>query len=79
MMHRAIPSGITDDSRCRTIMPKDIDPERPQGRARAPGTTPTIRLGELRRHLAASGFVRVLEVHSPLCGLIAEAASAEHD
>ncbi len=43
------------------------------------GTTPTIRLRQLRRQLAGSGFARVLEVHSPLCGLIAESATAEHD
>jgi phosphoenolpyruvate mutase len=47
--------------------------------ARALGTTPTIRLRQLRRQLAASGFVRVLEVHSPLCGLIVETVTAEHD
>jgi phosphoenolpyruvate phosphomutase / 2-hydroxyethylphosphonate cytidylyltransferase len=43
------------------------------------GTTPTIRLRQLRRQLAASGVARVLEVHSPLCGIIAESATAEHD
>ena len=39
---------------------------------RVSGTTPTIRLRQLRRQLAGSGFARVLEVHSPLCGLIAD-------
>jgi phosphoenolpyruvate phosphomutase / 2-hydroxyethylphosphonate cytidylyltransferase len=58
---------------------EDEDPDLPEGQPRAPGTTPTIRLRQLRRQLAACGFVRVLEVHSPLCGLIAEAAAAEHD
>jgi phosphoenolpyruvate phosphomutase / 2-hydroxyethylphosphonate cytidylyltransferase len=58
---------------------EDEDPERPERQARPPGTTPTRRLRQLRRQLAACGFVRVLEVHSPLCGLIAEAATAEHD
>jgi phosphoenolpyruvate phosphomutase / 2-hydroxyethylphosphonate cytidylyltransferase len=43
------------------------------------GTTPTIRLRQLRRRLAGSGFVRALEVHSPLCGLIAESTAAEQD
>lgn len=58
---------------------EDVGAARPDPRAQAPGTTPTDRLRRLRRQLAACGFVRVLEVHSPLCGLIAEAASAEHD
>jgi phosphoenolpyruvate mutase len=40
------------------------------------GTTPNIRLRQLRRQLDASGFVRVLEVHSPLCGLIVETVAA---
>lgn len=43
------------------------------------GTTPTIRLRQLRRRLAAADLVRVLEVHSPLCGLIAELAAADRD
>jgi phosphoenolpyruvate mutase len=43
------------------------------------GTTPNIRLRQLRRQLDASGFVRVLEVHSPLCGLIVETLVADHD
>ncbi len=43
------------------------------------GTTPDIRLKRLRRLLDAKTMVRVLESHSPLCGLIAEHASAERD
>lgn len=43
------------------------------------GTTPTVRLRQLRRQLAGSGFVRVLEVHSPLSGLIVESIAAERD
>jgi phosphoenolpyruvate mutase len=46
---------------------------------RALGTTPAIRLGQLRRQLASFGFVRALEVHSPLCGLVVETAVAERD
>ena len=46
---------------------------------RALGTTPAIRLRQLRRQIKASGLVRVLEVHSPLCGLIVEAVTAERD
>jgi phosphoenolpyruvate mutase len=46
---------------------------------RAIGTTPDIRLRQLRRQLNASGFARVLEAHSPLCGLIMETLEAERD
>jgi phosphoenolpyruvate mutase len=46
---------------------------------RAIGTTPDIRLRQLRRQLHASGFARVMEVHSPLCGLIVETLEAERD
>lgn len=38
------------------------------------GTTPTIRLSRLRRLIAAKSIVRVLEAHTPLCGLIIENA-----
>lgn len=40
------------------------------------GVTPDIRLAGLRRLLSTGDVVRVLEVHSPLCGLIAE--TVEH-
>ncbi len=43
------------------------------------GTTPNIRLRQFRRQLNASGFARVAEVHSPLCGLIVETLEAERD
>ncbi len=36
------------------------------------GTTPNIRLRTLRRLINAKPIVRVLETHSPLCGLIIE-------
>ncbi|RJP45004.1 phosphoenolpyruvate mutase [Candidatus Parcubacteria bacterium] len=39
---------------------------------RSIGTTPQIRLKRLRRLIDAKGFVRVLEAHSGLSGLIAE-------
>jgi phosphoenolpyruvate phosphomutase len=41
------------------------------------GVTPAMRLRQLRRLLAHSDIVRVLEVHSPLCGIIAEAATTD--
>ncbi|WP_235015355.1 phosphoenolpyruvate mutase [Oceanicoccus sp. KOV_DT_Chl] len=40
------------------------------------GTTPDIRLKRLRRLIAAKPVVRVLEAHTPLCGLIIEHAEA---
>lgn len=43
------------------------------------GTTPDIRLKCLRRLIDAKPIVRVLEAHTPLCGLIIEHASAEAD
>ena len=46
---------------------------------RALGTTPDIRLRQLRRQVKAAGFVRVMEVHSPLCGLIVETLEAERE
>jgi phosphoenolpyruvate phosphomutase / 2-hydroxyethylphosphonate cytidylyltransferase len=46
---------------------------------RALGTTPDIRLRQLRRQLRASGFARAMEVHSPLCGLIVESLEEERD
>jgi len=36
------------------------------------GTTPNLRLKRLRRLLAARPYIRVLESHTPLCGLIVE-------
>lgn len=41
------------------------------------GTTPDIRLRRLRRLIASKPVVRVLEAHTPLCGLIIEHAKAE--
>ncbi len=41
------------------------------------GTTPDMRRGQLRRLLAAKPLVRILEVHSGLCGLIAENVEVE--
>ncbi|CAN7566676.1 phosphoenolpyruvate mutase [Caulobacter sp. LjRoot300] len=41
------------------------------------GVTPSMRLRQLRRLLAHSGFVRALEVHSPLCGAIVEKAEVQ--
>ena len=38
------------------------------------GTTPDIRLKRLRRLINAKSIVRVLEAHTPLCGLIIEHA-----
>ncbi len=43
------------------------------------GTTPDIRLKRLRRLIAAKPVVRVLEAHTPLCGLIIENAHADVD
>ena len=43
------------------------------------GLTPAMRLRQLRRLLSHSDIVRVLEVHSPLCGIIVERASTERD
>lgn len=43
------------------------------------GTTPDIRRGMLRRLLAAKDIVRVMEVHTPLTGVIVEHASVEVD
>jgi phosphoenolpyruvate mutase len=43
------------------------------------GTTPDIRLKRLRRLIAAKPIVRVLEAHTPLCGLIIENASVDVD
>ena len=41
------------------------------------GTTPSIRLGRLRRLLAAKGLIRVNEVHNGLSGLITENTKVE--
>ena len=41
------------------------------------GTTPTIRLQRLRRLITAKPFVRIMEVHSALSGLIVENASVD--
>jgi len=43
------------------------------------GTTPDIRRGYLGRLLKAKKLVRILEVHSGLCGLIAENIEVEGD
>lgn len=43
------------------------------------GTTPEIRLGMLRRLLEAKPFLRILEVHSGLSGLIAENVEIEKE
>lgn len=43
------------------------------------GTTADIRRGMLRRLLAAKDLVRVMEVHTPLTGVIVEHASVELD
>ena len=40
------------------------------------GTTPNVRLSRLKRLIEAKDIVRVLEVHSGLCGLIAEKTTA---
>ena len=41
------------------------------------GTTPTMRSSMLRRLIDAKDIVRILEVHSPLAGLIAEKTAVE--
>jgi phosphoenolpyruvate mutase len=41
------------------------------------GTTPDIRLRRLKRLLSAKPFIRVLEVHNGLCGLIVENVNME--
>jgi phosphoenolpyruvate mutase len=56
-----------------------VSSQRLDAQVRALGTTASIRLRQLRRQIAASGFVRALEVHSPLCGLIVETVTAEYD
>ncbi len=43
------------------------------------GTTPDIRLKRLRRLIDAKPMVRVLEAHTPLCGLIIEHAQVSID
>ncbi len=43
------------------------------------GTTPNIRLKRLRRLIDAKPVVRVLEAHTPLCGLIIEHATVDVD
>lgn len=43
------------------------------------GTTPDVRLKRLRRLIDAKSVVRVLEAHTPLCGLIIEHASVDVD
>lgn len=58
---------------------KGVSSARLDAQSRALGTTPDIRLRQLRRQLNASDFARVLEVHSPLCGLIVETLEAERD
>ena len=56
-----------------------VSSERLSAQNLALGTTPTIRLRQLRRQLNATGFVRVLEVHSPLCGLIVDNLVVERE
>lgn len=56
-----------------------VSSERLSVQSHALGTTPSIRLRQLRRQLNASGLIRVLEVHSPLCGLIVENLVANRD
>jgi phosphoenolpyruvate phosphomutase len=46
---------------------------------KAIGTTPNIRLGTLRRLIAAKPFVRVIEVHNGLTGLIVETLKIDLD
>lgn len=58
---------------------KGVSSDRLDTQTRALGTTPDIRLRQLRRQIDASKLVRVLEVHSPLCGLIVETATAARD
>lgn len=43
------------------------------------GTTPEVRLGTLRRLIAAKPIVRILEVHDGLSGLIVEHVELEND
>lgn len=43
------------------------------------GTTSEIRRLSLRRHLDSGELVRVIEVHSPLCGLLAENLAVDRD
>ncbi len=43
------------------------------------GTTPEIRMGRLRRLLAAKPLVRALEAHNGLTGLIVETTVVEHE
>lgn len=43
------------------------------------GTTPDLRLRRLRRLIQAKKFIRVLEAHNPLCGLIIENVKAQHE
>lgn len=43
------------------------------------GTTPNLRLKRLRRLIEAKDCVRVLEAHTPLCGLIIENSSVAHE
>jgi phosphoenolpyruvate phosphomutase / 2-hydroxyethylphosphonate cytidylyltransferase len=49
------------------------------GSLREIGTTPDVRLRQLRRLLAAKPMVRLLEVHSGLTGLIAERTAVEKE
>ena len=43
------------------------------------GTTPNVRLKRLKRLIDAKSVVRVLEAHTPLCGLIIEHANVDVD
>ena len=58
---------------------KDISSSQYDKYVATQGTTPDQRRGQLRRLLAAKPLVRILEVHSGLCGLIAENLEVEGD
>jgi phosphoenolpyruvate phosphomutase / 2-hydroxyethylphosphonate cytidylyltransferase len=58
---------------------KDLSSSVLANEARKQGTTPDVRLGELRRLLKNKSLIRILEVHNGLCGLITENTSIEVD
>lgn len=53
---------------------KGISSTQLHGGIKEVGTTPDVRLKRLRRLLRAKSIVRILEAHTPLCGLIIENA-----
>lgn len=75
--HRARAREVIREWGGQIIEMPDIAGKQRGGLARP--TAPLPRQLQLRRQLAMSGFVRAIEVHSPLCGLIAERAVAERD